>query len=447
MLATRQKGGRPAKDHLHQNKRTGRWDSVRWVVPKHLIPIVGVGTLIRPLDIVTTNREEARARSYAPNAECQAILADADRQHRGEPEPVYEWPIQPGQPYGAQLRGTPPPPSAIAAGERYRAFLQRERNISMARLRGEPEKTADFETIITEWIREKKPRASSIHPYRSVMRQLQKWLGHSDAEKVAQEGRGKLNEYKRHRLDKSASATVKNHILIIKGLFKFAFDNDLISSNPAATLDPPPVTSSKRAFTPEERKKILIAARTAEPLIRWGHWLSAFSGARLSEITKAAKSDIEFEGELAVLNITADRAKNGRPRRVPLHSSVIREGFLEYLKEIPHGPLFPTRRGWNHSAVVNPWLRELGITDKNASFHSHRHTFYSLANELMDDENPRIPERFAEKIAGHSDGRASRKYGDVPIATLAAYVEKIPDPTLQSAIKHGSPAPTNRISI
>jgi integrase len=425
MLETRSKGGRPAKDHLHQNRRTGEW-RVRWVVPSHLIPIVGKQSLIRSLG--TADYQEARRRSYGPNAECQNTIDEAQRQHSGEPEPVYAWPVQPGQPFAGHLRRTPPPPSIVAAGERYQAFLEREHKKSMARLRGEPEKTANFETIITDWIRDKSPRASSIRPYRSVMKQFAEWLGHSDAER-AEEGREKLNEYKRHLLGKSSSATVKNHILIIKGLFKFAFNNDLISADPAATLDAPRVQSEKRAFTPKERKNILIAAREAEPLIRWGHWISAFSGARLSEITKAGKSDIEFEGGLAVLSVTADRAKNGKPRRIPIHSSVLREGFLDYLQEVPDGRLFPDRVGWNHSSIVNPWLRALGIKDKNASFHSHRHTFYSLANELMDGENPRIPERFAEAIAGHSDGRASRRYGDIPIATLAAYVEKLPDPT------------------
>jgi integrase len=173
----------------------------------------------------------------------------------------------------------------------------------------------------------------------------------------------------------------------------------------------------------------------AEPLIKWATWISAFSGARMSEITKANKADIEFEGEYVVLSIPSDRAKNGKARRVPLHSSIMRQGFGDYLKTVPDGAaLFPDRVGWNHSSLLNPWMRRkpVGISDKNATFHSHRHTFYSLANELVDGENERIPERFAEAIAGHSDGRASRKYGEVSITTLAAYVERIPDPTCES---------------
>jgi len=83
--------------------------------------------------------------------------------------------------------------------------------------------------------------------------------------------------------------------------------------------------------------------------------------------------------------------------------------------------------------MVNPWMRAepIRITDKNAKFHSHRHTFYSLANELIDGVNERIPERFAEAIAGHSDGRTSRRYGEIPIPTLAAHVERLPDPTME----------------
>jgi integrase len=428
MQETRSKGGRPAKDHLRENKRTGEW-SVRWAVPPNLIPIIGKGTLLRPLH--TKDYQEARRRSHAPNAECQAILEDAERERRGEPKPIYSWPQQPGQPFAAQLRTYPPPDCVVAAGERYQAFMVREHDISMRRLRGEPEKTANFETIIGDWIIEKKPRDSSVVPYRSVMRQFGKWLGHFDATRIEREV---LNEYKRHLLGKSSNATARNHLLVIKGLFKFAFDNDLISANPSSTLTLPPVKSDRRSFTPEERKLLLTEARKADPLIRWATWISAFSGARLSEITKADKADIEFEGDYVVLSVPSDRAKNGKPRRVPLHSSIIREGFLEYLNTVPDdGPLFPDRVGWNHSAMVNPWMRAepIRITDKNAKFHSHRHTFYSLANELIDGVNERIPERFAEAIAGHSDGRASRRYGEIPIPTLAAHVERLPDPTME----------------
>jgi integrase len=426
-LDTRSKGGRPAKDHLHQNRRTGEY-RVRWIVREELIPIIGKGTLIRPLG--TKDYQEARRRSYGPNAECQSTIEDAERQLRGEPKPRYNWPAYAGYP-ARFLTGTPPPDHVVAAGERYQAFLQREQEIDTGRLRGEPERTADFETIITDRIREKKPREGSVRMYRSVMRQFQKWLGHSKASRVTKE---RLNDYKRHLLDKSANTTVKNHILVFRGLFGFASDNGIITGNPAATITLPETESNRRAFTSDERKLVLIEARKAEPLIKWATWISAFSGARLSEITKADKSDIELEGDYVILSVPKDRAKNGKPRRVPLHSSVLREGFREYLATLPdQGPLFPDRVGWNHSSIVNPWMRAepIKITDKNVKFHSHRHTFYSIANELIDGENPRIPERFAEKIAGHSDGRASRKYGDVPIATLAAYVERIPDPTLE----------------
>jgi integrase len=119
-----------------------------------------------------------------------------------------------------------------------------------------------------------------------------------------------------------------------------------------------------------------------------------------------------------------------------LHSSVIRERFRDYLDTVPDGgPLFPDRVGWNHSSMVNEWMREktIGITDRHVTFHSHRHTFYFFANELIDGENERIPERFAEAIAGHSSGRASRRYGHIPLATLASYIERIPDPTVTAA--------------
>jgi integrase len=425
---------RPAKEHLRENRRTGEW-CVRWTVPPRLAPIVGKGTLLKPLG--TKDYQEARRRSFGPNAECSAILEAAERQHRGEPEPEeprYWWPLLPGDHFGPRLTSDPPPERVVAAGERYRAFMAREHEIGMRRLRGEPEPSADFESIIETWITKQQPRASSVVPYRSVMRQLAKWLGHSDATQVTQP---KLREYETHLYKGRANTTVKNHLTVIKGLFDFAFRHELITFDPAAVLTAPKTKSDKRAFSPDERKTLLMEARNAEPLIRWATWISAFSGARLSEITTADKSDLEFEGDYVVLSVPSDRAKNGKPRRVPLHSSVLREGFRHYLDTVPDGgPLFPDRVGWNHSSLVNEWMRAepIVITDRNVTFHSHRHTFYFFANELDDGENERIPERFAEAIAGHSSGRASRRYGHIPIATLASYIERIRDPTMATEV-------------
>jgi hypothetical protein len=309
----RNKGGRPAKDHLRLNKRTGEY-WVRWTVPPRLKNFLdGKGTLLKPLG--TKDYQEARRRSFGPNAECSAILEDAERRRRGEPEPVHVWPAQPGQPFAAQLRGSPPPDSIVAAGERYRAFMAREHEIGMRSLRGEPEPSADFESIIAEWIKKKKPRASSVRPYRSVMKQFAKWLGHSDASQISEPT---MRAYDKHLYEGRENTTVANHLTIIKGLFDFAFREGLVHYDPAAVLTAPKRTNSKRrAFTLDERKTLLMESRRAEPLIRWATWISAFSGARLSEITTADKSDIEFEGEHFVLNVPSDRAKNGKHRRCP----------------------------------------------------------------------------------------------------------------------------------
>ncbi len=186
---------RPAKDRLRQNARTKEY-LVRWVVPSRLVPIVGKGELLKPLG--TKDYEEAKRQSYGPLAECQAIIEAAERQLRGEPEPVYKWPAQPGQPFTARLRRSPPPLSVVAAGKRYLAFMQREHEISMRRLHGEPEPTADFDSIIQAWITHNKPRKSTLRPYRSVMRQFAKWLKHSNADLVTKD---KINEYKTDLLE------------------------------------------------------------------------------------------------------------------------------------------------------------------------------------------------------------------------------------------------------
>jgi integrase len=182
--------------------------------------------------------------------------------------------------------------------------------------------------------------------------------------------------------------------------------------------------------------RILTEARKAEPVIRWANWLSSFSGARLAEITEADTRDIEDIDGVPVFHIRLDyrgihqNVKNeGSLRRFPIHSAVIREGFLDYVRSLPPGPLFPTvrmnrdgKRSPEAGDIIMPWLRSIGITDPRKVFHSHRHTFKSLSRG-------RIEEEIHDYITGHGNGAVGRDYGLYPIPMLAEVIERIPDPT------------------
>jgi integrase len=188
----------------------------------------------------------------------------------------------------------------------------------------------------------------------------------------------------------------------------------------------------------------LTLAREAGPVIKWCNWLSSFQAARLSEILDAHTRDIVVEEGVPVMKI---RRKYRSPdqrlktkvstRTVPLHSAVLAEGFLEYVKSVGDGPLFPQlsrdtygRRNGMVSKPISKWLRNVGsITDPNKPFHSHRHTAVSyLRNTLTPEGHPAVKEDIERYLTGHAGKDVHARYGDQWIKTLKAAIEVMPNP-------------------
>ena len=124
-----------------------------------------------------------------------------------------------------------------------------------------------------------------------------------------------------------------------------------------------PAASSYEAFTPEETqtlfkalpRDVAPAKHTPESALPWVALIAAYSGARLEEIAQLAVVDIrDQEANGATIKVVDihnggnNALKNkASARLVPVHSELVRAGFLDYVKALPqNGPLFPglTRR-------------------------------------------------------------------------------------------------------
>ncbi|WP_157091400.1 hypothetical protein [Methylobacterium nodulans] len=116
-------------------------------------------------------------------------------------------------------------------------------------------------------------------------------------------------------------------------------------------------------------------------------------------------------------------------RTVPLHSTLLKVGFLEFVRGVGTGPLFPElrpdkfgRRGGNGTKIHGPWVRKLGITDSRIQpNHAWRHRFKTLArhHELGTD--------MVDAIVGHARRTVAGSYGEFPLTALKREIEKIPD--------------------
>jgi integrase len=167
---------------------------------------------------------------------------------------------------------------------------------------------------------------------------------------------------------------------------------------------------------------------------RWVPWLSAYTGARLEEICQALVTDVRHDKGIWYLDICGGPGKSlknlGSARRVPLHSALIRDGFLDYLRSVSNdGLLFSDvrpdrfgRKSGNVSKWYGRWSRKLGITDPRKVAHSWRHRFKDLCREAHVDKSVN------DALTGHVNGSVGDQYGKgYSLRILAEAIERLPD--------------------
>jgi hypothetical protein len=114
----------------------------------------------------------------------------------------------------------------------------------------------------------------------------------------------------------------------------------------------------------DEQRIILEAARTADPLIRWSNWLMGMCGCSTKEVFNARREHFELRDGLVIWHVRGFKTKF-RTRSIPLHSSIVGEGFWQYVEILPAGSsLFPMVGGSDADKIngnagqrINPWIR------------------------------------------------------------------------------------------
>lgn len=114
----------------------------------------------------------------------------------------------------------------------------------------------------------------------------------------------------------------------------------------------------------------------------------------------------------------AGSVKADKSRIVPVHSDLIRQGLLEFVKSRGYGPLFykedtgrPKNPAKDHPAKAPAkrlckWVRDIGVKDpKVQPNHGWRHLFISLCRE--DD----LSEEARYFIIGHTMRDIEQRYG------------------------------------
>ena len=305
-----------------------------------------------------------------------------------------------------------------------------------------------FNDLLTGWAKDRgfdltrKPIARAAYDRKRTMERLGQFLGHRDAARVS---RDDVVSWKEAMQEKGlTAATIRNDLSEMSAIWSWGMRNGKATVNPFAGVAPPKERGrrrQRRAFTETEAALILSAARDNQGFMRWLPWVCCLTGARISEICQAAKSDIAVIDRIHVLRITDEgdvdqdgprSLKNDDSRRnVPLHPALIAEGFLEYVHALPAGSaLFPDAmpdkvfglRSTTASRRISRWLRsDLNITDERISpNHSWRHYFIEACRRVA--MHPEI----RSALTGHSAKMdESAAYGDGMKAFTQVLAENI----------------------
>ncbi|ESX03693.1 integrase [Mesorhizobium sp. LSJC268A00] len=232
--------------------------------------------------------------------------------------------------------------------------------------------------------------------------------------------------------------TVKRHFSVLSGLWAAVLSAGSVEQNIFSGFR---FAASKKAseqrdmWTAPELKVLFTSpiytgckseARRAEPgslvLKDERYWLpliALFSGMRQEEIAQLHVDDVRESDGIVYFDINDNpprMLKNANAaRQVPLHSALIRIGFLEYVdhcRKARQTRLFTNlkpggadnRLGHSFSKWFTRYRRDIGVYRKGLDFHSFRHTASTLMHQAG------IERAVLDHVTGHSTPGETSRY-------------------------------------
>lgn len=292
--------------------------------------------------------------------------------------------------------------------------------------------------VIVKWALERKPALKTIDKMTRVINKFIEITGISDAAAIT----------KTHCIafkdglfaNGSTNANINQYLTVLNIALNFAVAQAIMETNPANGLKLKNRTSAKSArqsFDLPALNKIFNS-----PVYNFGHrpvggkgeaayWLpllALFTGARLNELCQSLTNDVyeeeyhDDEGnkiQAWVLEVTnegddQDVKNDGSRRRIPIHHELIQIGFIQYVKSLQKGLIFPAlTKSQSYDSLSANWSKWFSrylrgiilVEDKRMVFHSFRHTFKDYCRDAS------IPSEVHNALTGHTSGNAADNYG------------------------------------
>jgi integrase len=275
--------------------------------------------------------------------------------------------------------------------------------------------------------------------------------------------KGDCRQYKEHLLNdrKLSQMTTAKHLSAGAAVYDWAKLQGYVSGeNPFKGLAPSKkiirkTMTKRRPFSEEELLTVFgsrefLTQRDANAARYWIPLLCLFQVCRREEGAQLAVADIQEDQGVPFVRVNDDEKlgqslKNeGSRRRVPIHSSLIKLGFLDYvqqMKQAGHVRLFPklTKGNSGYADPVGKWfgrlVTKLGILDEAVVLHSLRHGGISKLTGAG------CPHNVCEMLAGHAaagvHGQVYVHREGVPLSLLREGLERLRYDEVVKALQRG----------
>lgn len=197
------------------------------------------------------------------------------------------------------------------------------------------------------------------------------------------EERKRLLEQPTQRNGKRSPSTVNRYMSSLGGALQYACKSlRWINESPLANvLKLKEKPRKRRTLTSEEEERLLQVCRESKNSYLYCITLLALTtGARQGEILGLTWDCIDFDNRLAYIKET----KNGKPRRIGLVQSVLKELVrLKACRDQAKALVFASKTSFGQIDIKKAWqnaLKKAGI--KDFVFHGLRHHFCSIGGEL-----------------------------------------------------------------
>lgn len=296
--------------------------------------------------------------------------------------------------------------------------------------------------VFRRWCQVKHRPADSIAACERAVKLFEAQTGDLDIRRLT---RAQGDEFRAWLLKQgTATKTARDRFTWVKSLLKYAQqDLGLITISPWAGLDIDATTTVKRRPWSDAELTALFRheiwqggtmpthGKAGGLAAYWIPLLALYTGARCSELCQLTVADVVLDTAQPYLRVTdqgeGQQVKTAAAHRsIPIHSELVRLGFLDYVRAQDGPPLWPLllhrkgKPGGYFSAFFTELRQSLGL-DRQVVFHSFRHTVRTRLAAAG------VPEATMDRLLGHqaSGSVGTRVYTHVSAEALKTAVETL----------------------